>query len=121
MAKAKIAKWTGSTFVNELYEGILDKIEVTKKGTVKLPKAELRAVVTEVFEAAAICAAKGQRVRLPVVGALCRKDVKARQAGKGTNPFTGEPMVIKARAASKKPRWSFPKSLKETFAAKKNW
>ena len=39
----------------------------------------------------------------------------ATKARKGTNPFTGEPSVIKARAASKKPRWSFPKSLKDMF------
>ena len=46
---------------------------------------------------------------------------KARKAGKGVNPFTGEEMMIKARPATKKPRWSFPRSLKETFANKKFW
>ena len=35
--------------------------------------------------------------------------------------FTGEAIDIKARPASKKPRWSFPRSLKDTFADKKNW
>ncbi len=45
----------------------------------------------------------------------------ATKARKGVNPFTGEPMDIKARPASKKPRWSFPRSLKETFANKKYW
>jgi hypothetical protein len=30
-------------------------------------------------------------------------------------------MEIKARPASKKPRWSFPRTLKETFANKKYW
>ncbi len=55
------------------------------------------------------------------IGALVRKEVKARKAGKGVNPFTGEAIDVKARPASKKPRWSFPKSLKETFANKRNW
>jgi len=118
---AKKNKWTGSTFTNLLYEEIVGSIEVTKKGTAKLPKAAVRDAVNKVLEAAAIAAAGGQRVRLPVIGALVRKDVKPRKAGKGVNPFTGEPMTIKARPASKKPRWSFPKSLKETFAKKKNW
>ena len=71
--------------------------------------------------AAAKAAASGERIRFPVIGALVRKDVKARKSGKGVNPFTGEPMTIKARPASKKPRWSFPKSLKETFANKRYW
>jgi nucleoid DNA-binding protein len=56
-----------------------------------------------------------------VIGAIGRKEVKARKAGKGINPFTKEEMVIKARLASQKPRWGFPKALKETFANKKNW
>ena len=66
-------------------------------------------------------AAAGERVRFPVIGALARKDVKARKAGKGVNPFTGEAMMIKARPASKKPRWSFPKAVKEIYANKRNW
>ena len=45
----------------------------------------------------------------------------ATKARKGTNPFTGEEMTIKARPASKKPRWSFPKAVKEIYANKRNW
>jgi hypothetical protein len=30
-------------------------------------------------------------------------------------------MMIKARPESKKPRWSFPRSLKEVFSNKRNW
>ena len=94
---------------------------MTKKGVARLKRAAVRDVVDNIFEEISLRAAKGQRVRLPVVGALVRKNVPARKAGKGTNPFTGEPMKIKARSASKKPRWSFPKSLRETFGKKKNW
>ena len=86
-----------------------------------MKRSELKGVVEAICEGAAKRAAGGERVRFPVVGALVRKDVKPRKAGKGKNPFTGEPMKIKARAASKKPRWSFPKSLKVTFAKKRNW
>ena len=67
------------------------------------------------------CDVDGERVRFPVIGALVRKEVKARKAGKGVNPFTGEAMDIKARPATKKPRWSFPRTLKETFSNKKHW
>ena len=69
----------------------------------------------------AVAAAGGERVRFPVIGALVRKEVKARKSGKGVNPFTGEAMEIKARPATKKPRWSFPRSLKDTFANKRHW
>ncbi len=114
-------KWTGSSLVTRLHEELLASVEVTRKGEAQLKRAAVREAVDSVFGEVALRAAKGQRVRLPVIGTLVRKDVKARKAGKGINPFTKEPMKIKARAAFKKPRWSFPKSLRETFARKANW
>ena len=114
-------KWTGSSLVTRLHEEISASIEVTKKGDARLKRAAVRESVDAIFEEIALRAARGERVRLPGIGALVRKDVAARKAGKGINPFTKEPMKIKARAASKKPRWSFPKSLRETFAKKANW
>ena len=120
--KQKIkGKWMVSSLVSRLHEELLASVEVTKQGEAHLKRAAVREAVDSVFGEVALRAAKGQRVRLPVIGALVRKDVKARKSGKGINPFTKEPMKIKARAASKKPRWSFPKSLRETFAKKANW
>ena len=123
MAKSKKlkGKWMGSSLVSRLHEEIFASIEVTKKGDARLKRAAVREIVDSVLGEVALRAAKGERVRLPVIGALVRKDVVARKAGKGINPFTKEPMKIKARAASKKPRWSFPKSLRETFAKQSNW
>ncbi|OFZ20393.1 MAG: hypothetical protein A2X94_05255 [Bdellovibrionales bacterium GWB1_55_8] len=115
---AKKAKYS---FINEVYETVLKATEVTRSGTVRLKRSDLKAALEGAFEKGAKVAAGGERVRFPVIGALVRKDVQARKAGKGVNPFTGEAMTIKARPASKKPRWSFPKSLKETFAKKSNW
>ena len=109
------------SFINEVYESVLKCAEVTRKGEVRLKRADLKAAVENAFVSGAKAAASGERVRFPVIGALVRKEVKSRKSGKGTNPFTGEPMEIKARAASKKPRWSFPRGLKETFANKRNW
>lgn len=117
MAKKK-AKYS---FINEVYEGVLKTAEVTRKGQVRIKRAELKACIEAAFNNGAKAAASGERVRFPVIGALVRKDVKARKAGKGVNPFTGGTMEIKARPASKKPRWSFPRSLKDTFANKRNW
>jgi nucleoid DNA-binding protein len=116
-----MAKKTKYSFVNELHGKLLKVVTVTKQGEARIKQSDLRAVLEETFESALKAAAGGERVRFPAIGTLVRKEVKARKAGKGVNPFTGEPMVIKARPASKKPRWSFPKKAKEIFANKKYW
>ncbi|MEO6795524.1 MAG: HU family DNA-binding protein [Candidatus Dormibacter sp.] len=106
---AKAQKWTASTFVSLLHENL------GKNGTVKIKKSELNAAVQDVFEQAVSAGARGQRVRFPQIGALAWREVKARKAGRGINPFTKEPMILKARAASRKPRWSFPKAVREAY------
>jgi nucleoid DNA-binding protein len=117
MAKKK----TKYSFINELHESILKAASVTRSGEVRIKRSDLKAAVETAFNNGAKAAAGGERVRFPVIGSLVRKEVKARKAGKGVNPFTGEAMEIKARPATKKPRWSFPRSLKETFANKRFW
>jgi nucleoid DNA-binding protein len=101
-------KWTASTFTTMVYE------QLTKGGT-KVKKSELNAAIQKTFEAAISAGAKGQRVRFPAIGALAWREVKARKAGKGRNPFTGEEIMLKARPASRKPRWSFPKAVKDAY------
>ena len=108
-------------FINEVHEGVLKQADVTRAGVVRLKRTDLKKVLEDTFTRGSKAAAGGERVRFPVIGALVRKDVKARKGGKGVNPFTGEPMIIKSRPASKKPRWSFPRSLKDTFSNKRNW
>jgi nucleoid DNA-binding protein len=118
MAKNK----TKFNIINEIHEGLLKAAQVTRTGTIRMKRSDVKALIENTFATAAKLAAKGERVRFPVIGALVRKEVAAKKGGvKTTNPFTGEPMVTKARPATKKPRWSFPKNLKETFATKKNW
>jgi nucleoid DNA-binding protein len=118
MAKKKSAKYS---FINEVYESILGAAEVTRQGKVRIKRTDIKTAIETAFNNGAKAAAGGERVRFPVIGALVRKEVKARKSGKGVNPFTGEPMEIKARPATKKPRWSFPRTLKETFANKRHW
>lgn len=117
MAKKK----TKFSFINEVQTGILKAASVTRKGEVRIKRTDLKNALETAFTTGAVAAASGERVRFPVIGTLVRKEVKARKSGKGVNPFTGEPMEIKARPATKKPRWSFPRGLKETFANKKHW
>lgn len=118
---AKKSKSNKFSLVNELHNAILTIATASKNGQIKLKRSELKNSIENAFTTAAKQAASGQRVRFPVIGVLARRDVKARKAGKGKNPFTGEEIMIKARPESKKPRWSFPKVMKETFANKKNW
>jgi nucleoid DNA-binding protein len=121
-AAAKTTKKnTKFSMVNELHDAILTLATASKTGQVKIKRSELKNAVEGAFMMGAKKAASGERVRFPVIGVLGRRDVKARKAGKGVNPFTGEEISIKARPESKKPRWSFPKVIKETFADKKNW
>lgn len=115
MAKKKFS------FLDELHNRLLKSIEVTRKGEARLKRTTLKGALEEAFGAGLKAAAGGERVRFPMIGTLVRKDVKARKAGKGVNPFTGEEMNIKARPASKKPRWSFPRNTKDVFANKKFW
>lgn len=118
---AKKASKKKYSFINEVYEGVLGAVEISKNGTLKLKRSDVKELLESAFTKGAKLAAGGERIRFPVIGALVRREVKARKAGKGINPFTGEEVDVKARPASKKPRWSFPKGLKETFADKKNW
>ena len=118
---ASFSKNEKFSFVDDVLEGLMGIVEVDRKGEPKIKKADLKMLLESSFEKAGLAAASGQRVRLPVIGILARTDVKARKAGKGINPFTGEETMVTARPASKKPRWSFPKALKEVFAEKKNW
>jgi len=125
MAK-KVSKKASQTnkkfsFVDNVYDGILEIADTARDGSVRIKKSELKKVLEGIFENAAKAAASGERIRFPVIGILARKDVEARKAGKGINRFTGEEIMVQARPASKKPRWSFPKAAKEIFANKKHW
>ena len=117
MAKKK-AKFS---FINEIHDGLIKVATVSRSGEVKIKRTDIKAVIEGAFMNGSKAAAGGERARFPVIGTLVRKEVKARKSGKGVNPFTGEPMEIKARPASKKPRWSFPRSLKDVFSNKKHW
>ena len=109
------------SFLDDVLESVTSISEVSKKGEVRIKRADLKQALDAAFENVAKHAAGGERVRIPVLGTLVRAEVKARKAGKGRNPFTGEEVMVKARPASKKPRWSFPKSMKEMFSNKRNW
>lgn len=124
MAKKKVVKAKEKvkfSLTNELHAGILELADVARDGSVRLKRTDLKKLLDEVFEKGIKAAASGERIRVSVLGSIGRKEVKARKAGKGTNPFTGEPMIIKARPTSKKPRFTFSKASREIIATKRYW
>ena len=125
VTKKKAVKKTATnkrySFVDDIHARVLDITEVAKNGTVKIKRIDLKRVLEEAFEEAAVRSAGGERIRFPIIGTLVRKEVKPLKAGKYLDPFSGEEKMRKARPASKKPRWSFPKKVKEIFATKKYW
>ena len=62
---------------------------------------------------------KGEAVSLPGFVKFSRKDVKAKPARKGINPFTQEPTTFKAKPASKAPRVTVLKRFKDEVARKR--
>src|SRR5437763_16559639 len=100
---AKTQKWTASTFVSLVHDNL------TEKGQ-KVKKSDLNWAVKDAFQAAITAGARGMRVRFPEIGARAPRDVKARKAGKGTNPFTGEAIMLKAQPATKKPGRALPQA-----------
>jgi DNA-binding protein HU-beta len=84
-----------------------------------LGKRDAVAVVDTVFnEITRALAVKNGSVAISGFGTFKRKDVPARKARPGRNPFTGENIIIKARPASSKPAFSATKVLKEVVSGK---
>lgn len=121
MAKSKKNAAPRFNLINELHAKVLEIATLTRNNELRMKRTDLKRVIEETMEEGMRRAARGERIRFPVLGALVSKPVKARKAGTGVNPFTGEKMNIKARPESRKPRWSFPKTMKEVFANKKHW
>src|SRR5947207_14651273 len=105
---AKTQKWTASTFVSLVYDNL------TEKGQ-KVKKSDLNWSVKDAFQAAITAGARGMRVRFPEIGALASRDVKAGDGVKGTNPFTGESIMLRARPASTTPRLPVPKAVRDAY------
>ena len=71
------------SLVEEVNDRLLKVVTVARSGEAKVKRADLRKVLDDAFQAGAKAAASGERVRFPIIGALVRKDVKPRKAGKG--------------------------------------
>src|SRR5919106_2275125 len=96
----------------ELERAVADAAGVEKKTAAAVLDA-LQEVVTKQVR-------RGEPVTIrPGFIKVSRKDVKARKAREGTNPFTGEPTTFAARPASKTAKVTALKKLKDAVATKR--
>ncbi len=97
----------------ELFEHIAEKISTDKKPVDrKLVKAVIEAL-SDVIKGSVVKKGAGEFI-FPKLFKIRVKDVPAKKARKGTNPFTGEEMMFKAKPASRKVKILPMKTLKET-------
>ena len=97
----------------ELERAVADAAGVEKRTAAAVLDVFLQDVVTNKVR-------KGEPVTIrPGFIKVSRKDVKARKAREGTNPFTGEPTVFKARPASKTAKVTALKKLKDGVGSKR--
>ncbi|MCS7205856.1 MAG: HU family DNA-binding protein [Leptospiraceae bacterium] len=108
-------------FLQDLIDHISKIATVNQKGVLVIKKSDMKKALEEVFTNVSKEVVKGNRIRFPVLGIFSMKEIPARKAGKQRNPFTGQIVDVPARPASRKPKWTFPKTLKEFFSDKKNW
>ena len=82
----------------------------------ELPKAKMREVFESVFEVVEAGVMSGMRVPIGKMGKVYVRVRPAQKARKGRNPLTGEEITIKARPATKVPKFMFTKAFKQTAA-----
>lgn len=80
----------------------------------ELNKKDVKAVLDSYFEVVQAGLNKGQRIPIGALGKLYVHEKPASPERQGVNPATGQPMTIKAKPASKVPKFRFNKSFKET-------
>lgn len=122
--KTKKSKAASKVKEKAVVAGPLGKVsKVFTKGTLLttlsertgLSRKEVGAVLTELTAIIEGHIKRGGpgKFTLPGILKMTVKNVPARKARKGINPFTGEPTMFKAKAASRKVRITALKALKE--------
>ena len=79
----------------------------------EMSKTVIKQILTDFFYAAEAGSLAGQRVPFGEFGKLFIRIRPAQKARQGRNPATGEEITIKAKPATRVPKFSFSKSFKE--------
>jgi len=82
----------------------------------ELPKAKMREMFESVFDLVEAGVMAGTRVPIGKMGKVYVRVRPAQKARKGRNPLTGEEITIKARPATKVPKFTFNRAFKQTAA-----
>ena len=94
-------KLTGTSLVGYLAE---------KNG---LARKDAKQVMEDIFELVAAGVMRGERVAIGKMGKMFIRVRPARAARMGRNPLNGQEIKIKAKPATKVPRFTFSKTFKE--------
>ena len=78
-----------------------------------MAKKEVEQVYESIVYLVADSVKKGEKVALTGFGNFTQRVRKARKAGKGRNPFTGEIVMVAARPAMKLPKFGPAKQFKD--------
>lgn len=96
----KLTKYTASAMVSYL------------AAANEFPKAKMREVFESVFNLVEAGVMAGVRVPIGKMGKVYVRVRPAQKARKGRNPLTGEEITIKARPATKVPKFTFNRAFK---------
>jgi nucleoid DNA-binding protein len=105
-AKAKAKATKGAPTKGQMFATIADQTELSKRQVSAVFEA-LNGIVTKSLKSNGV-------VTLPGLAKLKVVKKPATKAREGTNPFTGEKMIFKAKPASKKVRILPVKALKDS-------
>jgi len=101
------AKAPAPLTASQLHQAVADDLGCTKKEA----KAFFEALEKQIKKG--LNSPAGKVNAIPGLLVLNKKDVKAKPAREGRNPFSGETMMFKAKPASKSVRASVRKRLKD--------
>ena len=105
--KAKLDKVTKPYTKSELYRVLAERSDLTK--------GQIGSIFDELVSIIKVHLQKDgpEKFTLPSMLKMAVKNVPAKKARKGVNPFTGEPTMFKAKPASRKVKVAALKALKD--------
>ena len=110
MAKTPAVKKTSPKMPDKLTGASMIGYLSEKNG---LARKEAKEVMEDIFECVATGVMRGERVALGKMGKMFIRVRPARAARIGRNPLNGQEIKIKAKPATKVPRFTFSKSFRE--------
>lgn len=109
-AKKTVKKPTKVTLPEKYTASTIIDYVATKN---EIPKTQAKQIIEDLFEVIQAGVMKGERVPIGTIGKAYVKIRPATKARPGRNPLTGEEIMIKAKPATRVPKFTFTKAFKE--------